>query len=136
MTHTLFQQSILQRFVCTKTHFDILPDLYIHTYIHIHKYIYIDQLSICQIYKFSLLNFFFQMPVKCPSSRKLKGSWMCRFPYKVKAIPTTGLETCKNYLRLEVKNMGKLFMINRIFGKTDIFLDNIRHSFETIGWIF
>ena len=34
------------------------------------------------------------------------------------------------------KNMAKMFKINGIFRKSDIFLDNIVRSFETSGWIF
>ena len=32
--------------------------------------------------------------------------------------------------------MGKMFEINGIFRKRDIFLENIGHNFETSGWIF
>jgi len=39
-----------------------------------------------------------------------------------KAILTTGLKTCKNFFKLEVKNLGKMFKINTIFLKIDISL--------------
>ena len=31
--------------------------------------------------------------------------------------------------------MGKMFKINGIFGKRDIFLNNIGHIFGTSGWV-
>ena len=45
-------------------------------------------------------------------------------------------KTCNNSVRLEVKCMGKMFKIDWIFGISDIFLDDIGHSFETCGWLF
>ena len=46
------------------------------------------------------------------------------------------LENVQEFWRLEAKNMGKMFKINGIFGKSHIFLDNIGHNFETSGWIY
>ena len=44
------------------------------------------------------------------------------------------VHTCKNSQRLEAKNMGKMYKIYGVFGKSVIFVD-IGHSFDARVWI-
>ena len=46
-----------------------------------------------------------------------------------------GVQDMQVFFRVEAKNMGQMFKVNRIYGKSDIFLFNIGHSFETSEWI-
>jgi len=47
----------------------------------------------------------------------------------------TRLEDVQDFYEMKTKIMRKMFKTNGIFGKTDIFLDNIGNSFETSGWV-
>ena len=42
---------------------------------------------------------------------------------------TKAWKMCKNSPRLEAKNIGKMYKIDEIFGKSELFLGDIGHSF-------
>ena len=55
--------------------------------------------------------------------------------FESKAIKYNYLEDVQEF-ETGVEKYGKMFRMNVIFRKRDIFLDDFGHSFETRGWIF